>query len=70
MYKRQDKTDLDLAVLAERLSQLGEVRLHEGVLLANIEGVSFTVFPDGRAIVKGVRDPDRAQALYDQYIAR
>ena len=64
------KTDLDLTVLAERLSRLGEVRLHEGVLLANIEGVSFTVFPDGRAIVKGVRDPDRAQALYDQYIAR
>ncbi|NOX44210.1 MAG: thiazole biosynthesis adenylyltransferase ThiF, partial [Caldiserica bacterium] len=40
------------------------------VLFFEVDGVSFTLFPDGRAIIKGVKDPARAQALYDQYIAR
>jgi adenylyltransferase/sulfurtransferase len=62
--------DLDLEELKERLSRLGEVKLKGGVLVAKVEGVSFTVFPDGRALVKGVGDPARAQALYDRYIAR
>lgn len=60
---------LDLPALAARLSRLGSARLAHGVLVASIEGTAFTVFPDGRAIVKGVSDPNRAQALYDQYIA-
>lgn len=61
---------LNLSALAEGLSALGHVKLQGEVLLAEVEGVSFTVFPDGRAIVKGAKDPARAQALYDRYIAR
>jgi adenylyltransferase/sulfurtransferase len=61
---------VDLDALAERLSGLGRVRLRASVLFAEIEGVSLTVFSDGRAILKGVRDPDHAQALYDRYLAR
>ncbi|HEC62866.1 MAG TPA: thiazole biosynthesis adenylyltransferase ThiF [Candidatus Acetothermia bacterium] len=61
---------LDLEELKARLSHLGEVKLGRGVVVAKLEGVSFTVFPDGRALVKGVQDPARAQALYDRYIAR
>lgn len=61
---------LNLSALAERLSALGQVKLKGDVLLAEVEGVSFTVFSDGRAILKGVKDPTRAQALYDRYIAR
>lgn len=61
---------LDLAHLAARLAPLGEVRLERGLLVARIGEVALTVFPDGRALVKGVRDPERAQALYDQYLSR
>ncbi len=61
--------DLDLRSLAVRLAPLGEVRVAHGVLVATIEGTRLTVFPDGRAIVKGVSDPDQAQTLYDRYIA-
>ena len=61
---------LDVQDLATRLGSLGRTRVAHGVLVAEVEGVLLTVYPDGRAIVKGVSDPDRAQALYDQYVAR
>ncbi|MCX7750335.1 MAG: ThiF family adenylyltransferase [Candidatus Bipolaricaulota bacterium] len=61
---------LDLAALGRRLAPLGTVRLRSGVLVAELEGVELTVFPDGRALVKGVSSPDQAQALYDRYVAR
>jgi adenylyltransferase/sulfurtransferase len=61
---------LDLLSLAQRLSHVGKAEVKSGVLFAELEGLSFTVFPDGRAIIKGVSDPNRAQALYDQFIAR
>lgn len=32
------------------------------------DGVRFTVFPDGRALLFGVRDPLRARALYDRWL--
>jgi len=61
---------VDLEELARRLAGLGKVRRGSGVLFFDVDGVSFTVFPDGRAIIKGVKDPTRAQALYDQFISR
>jgi molybdopterin-synthase adenylyltransferase len=32
------------------------------------EGHEFTVFPDGRAIIKGTSEVDRARTLYAKYI--
>lgn len=66
----RQKGRVDLTELVRRLSRLGKAELRGGVVVAEVEGASFTVFPDGRALIKGVQDPDRAQALYDQYIAR
>ncbi len=66
----RSREPVDLGELARRLAGLGKVRRGQGVLFFDVDGASFTVFPDGRAIVKGVKDPARAQALYDQYIAR
>ncbi len=63
-------TKLDLSALAQALAPLGKAEVRNGLLFLEIEGVSFTVFPDGRALLKGVSHPDRAQALYDQFIAR
>ena len=61
---------LDLPDLAARLGSLGRARVAHGVLVVEVEGVLLTVFADGRAIVKGVSDARRAQALYDRYVAR
>lgn len=63
------RRELDLQDLAARLGPLGQARVANGVLVASLEGIALTVFPDGRAIVKGTSDPARAQALYDRYIA-
>jgi len=32
------------------------------------EGYEFTVFPDGRAIIKGTTDPVVARSLYARYV--
>ena len=32
------------------------------------EDYEFTVFPDGRAIMKGTDDSDRAKTLYAKYV--
>ena len=30
--------------------------------------VHLGVFPDGRAVIRGVRNPERARAIYDRYV--
>lgn len=61
---------VNLAVLAERLraAQAGAVACNEYLLRAEIEGHEITVFPDGRAIVKGTADEALATALYTRYV--
>lgn len=59
---------LNLAALAERLSDLGVVHANEYLVRLDIEDNQLTVFADGRAIVKGTDDPARARALYARYI--
>ncbi len=59
---------LDLAALAERLAGLGPLSLNEYLLRLEVEGCQLTIFPDGRAIVKGTDDPTRARALYARYV--
>jgi adenylyltransferase/sulfurtransferase len=33
-----------------------------------VEDYEFTIFPDGRAIIKGTSDADKARTLYAKYI--
>ena len=33
-----------------------------------LEALRFTVFPDGRALIEGTQDTDRARAAYDRWI--
>src|SRR5262249_14667781 len=49
--RRSDR--LDFQELAARLEPLGEVRHNAYMLRFCTEGHEFTVFPDGRAIIKG-----------------
>lgn len=61
---------VDIASLGERLKRVGKVRTAGSVLLFETEGVALTVFPDGRALIRGTEDPDRAKALYAKYVGR
>jgi adenylyltransferase/sulfurtransferase len=60
--------DLDLAALADRLGDMGPVQVNDYLLRLKVEGKELTLFPDGRAIVKGVDDETQARALYARYV--
>ncbi len=59
---------VDLKELAERLAPLGAVRANEFALRFETAPYLLTVFPDGRAIVKGTTDVGVARSLYSRYI--
>ena len=60
---------LDLAALGRNLLAAGsEVRHNEFLLRFRVPPYEVTVFSDGRAIVKGTRDPAVARSLYARYI--
>ena len=59
---------LDLPELKARLEQLGRVRANEFLLIFSVGTYELTIFSDGRAIVKGTRDPAVARSLYAKYI--
>jgi molybdopterin/thiamine biosynthesis adenylyltransferase len=61
-------TKLNFADLAHHLEMLGEVSYNRFLLKFNADGHEFTVFPDGRAIIKGTNDVDKARTLYARYI--
>jgi len=64
--RRSDK--LNFAELAAKLGAIGEVRHNAFMLRFETEGHEFTVFPDGRAIIKGTNDIAKAKTLYAQYL--
>jgi molybdopterin/thiamine biosynthesis adenylyltransferase len=59
---------LDLSALEQRLSPLGEVRFNEFALRFFISPYEMTIFPDGRAIIKGTTDIGVARSLYAKYV--
>ena len=61
---------LSLSALAERLraAQVGAIQVNAYLLRAQIDGYEFTVFPDGRAIIKGTNDEAVAATLYARYV--
>ncbi len=61
---------VNLEELAGRLRQLGPVRVNEFALRVGLPKYDLTVFPDGRAIVKGTTDIGVARSVYAQYIGK
>lgn len=60
---------LDLPALHQALSTTAtEVRSNAHLLRFQVNSYQVTVFPDGRAIIKGTRDPAVARSLYARYI--
>ena len=64
------RRDLDLAELGRRVAgaSASEVRNSEFLLRFRVAPYELTVFPDGRAIVKGTQDPAIARSLYARFI--
>ena len=62
------EASVDLAALERRLSAVGKVARNEYLLRLEAEGFEVTVFPDGRAIVRGTDDPARARAIYAKFV--
>jgi adenylyltransferase/sulfurtransferase len=62
-------SNLDLATLARRLATAAEgVRHNDFLLRFHVPPHEITVFADGRAIIKGTRDPAVARSLYARYL--
>jgi len=65
-------SSLNFTDLSKQLSASGTVSANKFLLKFQVtdsgEGYEFTVFPDGRAIIKGTDDEDRARTLYAKYI--
>ena len=63
---------LDFEQLAATLRASGAVSFNKFLLKFQLEEkgepFEFTVFPDGRAIIKGTSEPDRARTLYAKYV--
>jgi molybdopterin/thiamine biosynthesis adenylyltransferase len=64
----EKKRPLDLVALAGRLAGLGTVRTNEFALRFDDGEHAVTVFPDGRAIIKGTTDPGVARSVYSRYL--
>lgn len=63
------RADVDLGALASRLQPfVAAIVRTEHMLRFEVDGVRFSVFPGGRALLFGVRDPLRARALYDRWL--
>lgn len=59
---------VDLAQMSEQLKPLGTVRHNDFVLKFWCEPYEMTLFPDGRAIIKGTTDKTIARSLYARYV--
>jgi molybdopterin-synthase adenylyltransferase len=66
-----DEAGLDLAALADRLAGAVQDLVRTPHLLRFCaDGCRWSVFPGGRALLFGVRDPLRARALYERWLGR
>ena len=65
---RLESRGLDLKMLKARLEQFGAVQANDFLLKFAFERYELTIFPDGRAIIKGTQDPAVARGLYAKYV--
>jgi len=64
----QRKMKASLEHLKRKLERVGEASYLGYLLRFRVEQYELTIFPDGRAFVKGVSDKETARSLYAKYI--
>jgi hypothetical protein len=64
------RATLDRERIAARLVTAGVVESTPHLLRCTLResGLALTVFPDGRAIIKGTTDPAVARSIYARYV--
>ncbi|MCL4110263.1 UNVERIFIED_CONTAM: hypothetical protein GTU68_027754 [Idotea baltica] len=62
--------NVPLADIAKRFQPFAEVMSNQFLVRATMrdEDIEITVFPDGRAIIKGTEDPSRARSIFARWI--
>jgi molybdopterin/thiamine biosynthesis adenylyltransferase len=65
----EDRGPLDFAELERRLKDHGSVRSNTFVMRFSVSDYEMTIFPDGRAIIKGTEDTAVARSLYERYVS-
>jgi molybdopterin/thiamine biosynthesis adenylyltransferase len=72
LRQRQDATKFDMDAVAARLRGRGHVSINEFMLRVTIrdsdKDYEVTLFPDGRAIVKGTDEPTVARSVFAKYV--
>jgi len=72
LTQRLSESKLDFDEIAQRLAAHGEVNANKFMIRANItdngEPYELTLFNDGRAIVKGTKEPNTAKSVYAKYV--
>jgi adenylyltransferase/sulfurtransferase len=63
-----DERQIPLEALQARLARIGQATYNGFLLTYSGEGVEITLFPTGRAIIKGTTDEAVARALYARYV--
>ena len=66
--KREGESHCDLDALESRLKTVGELTRNKFLLRLSVSDYVLTLFPDGRAIVKGTEEIAIAKRIYAQYI--
>lgn len=64
----EGQRSVDFEALSGRLEKLGTVKVTKFLLSFQGQGVSFKLFPDGRAIINDVKDGAAARVIYAEYI--
>lgn len=61
---------IDFEAFAKKLQPIaaGPVFRNRFMLKTTVDGNEITLFPDGRAIIKGTNDPAKARSLYAKYL--
>ena len=62
------KTNIGFDELARRLERAGSVTYNEHLLKFTADGAEISLFRDGRAIMKGVKDEAAARTIFSKYI--
>ena len=63
-----ETTKPDISRVRERIGNISELQVIGEIIMFEVEGLSFTIFPDGRTIVKGVSSEEQARTAYSKYI--
>lgn len=60
--------NMDFPALSNKLSPLGSVKYNQYILNFAVNNIEITLFKDGRAIIKNVKDEGAAKSVYSEYI--